>query len=81
MYTLRIYDGAIGRSGSSRPGYLTTYIGLKFGLYIRDQGAQSDPNVCATCDFASTKNSAMRTMVPAFSTLVLAVMSTLSLMH
>ncbi|KAG0366988.1 hypothetical protein BGZ54_004582 [Gamsiella multidivaricata] len=34
MYTLRIFDGAVGRSGSlPQGGYLITYSGLKFGLY------------------------------------------------
>jgi hypothetical protein len=34
LYTLRIFDGAVGRFG--RPpngGYLATYVGLRFGLY------------------------------------------------
>lgn len=35
MYTLRIFDGQVGRQGyiSNAGGYLSTYTGLKFGLY------------------------------------------------
>jgi len=35
LYTLRIFDGAVGRFGRLPVGgYLSTFAGLKFGLYI-----------------------------------------------
>ncbi|ORZ13401.1 hypothetical protein BCR41DRAFT_355659 [Lobosporangium transversale] len=35
MYTLRIFDGAVGRNGVlPQGGYLSTFAGLRFGLYI-----------------------------------------------
>lgn len=35
LYTLRIFDGAVGRFGRLPDGgYLSTFVGLKFGLYI-----------------------------------------------
>ncbi|KAF8973429.1 hypothetical protein BGZ46_009908, partial [Entomortierella lignicola] len=49
IYTLRIFDGAIGRTGappaSGVGGYLSTYSGLKFGLYVSSSyipGSQSN---------------------------------------
>ncbi|KAG0006894.1 hypothetical protein BGZ65_002201 [Modicella reniformis] len=85
MYTLRIFDGQVGRAGNVPPGgggYLATYIGLKFGLYRPDgytPGNQQNPPICATCAFASTKNDAMRTLLPAFSVLALTAITTLIL--
>ncbi|KAF9312720.1 hypothetical protein BG003_006000 [Podila horticola] len=81
-YTLRIFDGAIGRIPVAQPlgGYLFTYTGLKFGLYIPGKpipGNQLNPPVCATCEFAKITNGAM-VALPALSTLVLSVVVALS---
>ncbi len=33
IYTIRIFDGQVGRYGRIPGGYLETYVGLKIGLY------------------------------------------------
>ncbi|KAF9924295.1 hypothetical protein FBU30_005690 [Linnemannia zychae] len=75
MYTLRIFDGQVGRNGFlPEGGYLITYSGLKFGLYIPGDyvpGSQMHPPVCATCQFSPITNGAMSTMAP-WATLVIA---------
>ncbi|KAF9302716.1 hypothetical protein BGZ74_004929 [Mortierella antarctica] len=81
-YTLRIFDGAIGRApvGQNLGGYLMPYAGLKFGLYIPGTytpGNQQNPPVCATCEFSKITNGAM-VAFPALSTLVLSVVVALS---
>ncbi|KAG0253944.1 hypothetical protein BG011_006051 [Mortierella polycephala] len=70
IYTLRIFDGAIGRFGSlpNAGGYLSTYTGLKFGLYGPGGYTPSDqlnPPICATCEFSTVTNGAFRTVLPA----------------
>ncbi|KAG0376865.1 hypothetical protein BGX24_007079 [Mortierella sp. AD032] len=68
MYTLRIFDGNVGRAGwLPQGGYLATYTSLKFGLYIPGDyipGHLMNPSVCARCDFSPITNSAMKAMVP-----------------
>ncbi|KAF9111230.1 hypothetical protein BGX27_005206 [Mortierella sp. AM989] len=81
IYTLRIFDGAVGRSGSlPEGGYLITFAGLKFGLYITSPylpGDQANPRVCATCDFAKVTNDALATLLPFVTMLLATAISTL----
>ncbi|KAI1304867.1 hypothetical protein EDD11_005040 [Mortierella claussenii] len=80
LYTLRIFDGAVGRFGSlpSAGGYLATYQGLKFGLYIPSpytSGNQLNPPVCATCEFSKITNGAVHSLVPAVFIVLVVVIS------
>ncbi|KAG0317344.1 hypothetical protein BGZ99_006352 [Dissophora globulifera] len=86
IYTLRIYDGAVGRLGlppAGGGGYLSTYTGLKFGLYIPEPytpGSQQYPSVCATCEFSKVTNNGVRTLLPILTVLMVTVFSTLALL-
>ncbi|KAI7816038.1 hypothetical protein BC939DRAFT_66579 [Gamsiella multidivaricata] len=84
MYTLRIFDGAVGRSGSlPQGGYLITYSGLKFGLYAPNTytpGSQMNPPICATCEFSGVTNNALRTMLPGLAVLLATVASTFAVL-
>ncbi|KAF9346992.1 hypothetical protein BGX26_001477 [Mortierella sp. AD094] len=81
MYTLRIFDGAVGRLGSlPEGGYLATYQGLKFGLYAHSPyvpGSQMSPPICATCEFSQVTNAALATVLPYASVFLATVVSTL----
>ncbi|KAF9163116.1 hypothetical protein BGX20_001447 [Mortierella sp. AD010] len=81
MYTLRIFDGAVGRYGSLPDGgYLATYSGLKFGLYAASAytpGSQMNPPICATCQFSPVTNAALATVLPYAPVLLATVVSTL----
>ncbi|KAF9995597.1 hypothetical protein BGZ79_010709 [Entomortierella chlamydospora] len=81
MYTLRIFDGAVGRYGSLPDGgYLATYSGLKFGLYAASAytpGSQMNPPICATCQFSPVTNAALAMVLPYASVLLATVVSTL----
>ncbi|KAF9102650.1 hypothetical protein BGX29_004359 [Mortierella sp. GBA35] len=68
MYTLRIFDGNVGRNGIlPLGGYLATFSTLKFGLYIPSNyvpGDQMHPPICAKCEFSAITNGAMKAMIP-----------------
>ncbi|KAF8942988.1 hypothetical protein BGZ47_005925 [Haplosporangium gracile] len=68
VYTLRIFDGNVGRFGVlPQGGYLSTFVGLKFGLYIPSTyipGSQMNPPVSGTAQFAPVTNRAMKTIIP-----------------
>ncbi|KAF9581630.1 hypothetical protein BGW38_001278 [Lunasporangiospora selenospora] len=80
MYTLRIFDGAVGRNGRlAEGGYLLTYSGLRFGMYRPEEyipGDQQHPPVCARCSFASTSGSVEKAL-PAVLTLMLCLFASL----
>ncbi|KAF9987012.1 hypothetical protein BGZ75_001148 [Mortierella antarctica] len=59
IYTIRIFDGQVGRYGRIAGGYLETYTSLKIGLYqpgAYTPGKDLFPPVCATCDFSKITN-------------------------
>ncbi|KAG0272082.1 hypothetical protein BGZ97_011090, partial [Linnemannia gamsii] len=67
-YTLRIYDGGVGLYGVlPQGGYLTTFSGLTLGLYKKSDyipGAEMNPPLSGTYQFAPVTNSALKAIVP-----------------
>ncbi|KAF9145700.1 hypothetical protein BG015_011814 [Linnemannia schmuckeri] len=83
MYTLRIFDGNVGRFGVlPEGGYLSTFVGLKFGLYIPSTyipGSQMNPPVSGTAQFAPVTNRAMKTIIPVATLAIVFMVSVLLL--
>ncbi|KAF9539808.1 hypothetical protein EC957_004936 [Mortierella hygrophila] len=83
IYTLRIFDGNVGRFGVlPQGGYLSTFVGLKFGLYRPSAyipGSQMDPPVSGTAQFAPVPNSALKAIVPMATLAIVFMVSVLLL--
>ncbi|KAG0061002.1 hypothetical protein BGZ89_011813 [Linnemannia elongata] len=83
IYTLRIFDGNVGRFGVlPQGGYLSTFVGLKFGLYRPSTyipGSQMNPPISGTAQFAPVTNSALRAIVPVATLAIVFMVSVLLL--
>ncbi|KAF9290877.1 hypothetical protein BGZ68_005791 [Mortierella alpina] len=79
IYTIRIFDGQVGRYGYLPGGYLQTYTGLTIGLYQPGSytpGKDQFPPICATCDFSKVTNGGTKNLLPGLFIALIALMST-----
>ncbi|KAF9951834.1 hypothetical protein BGZ72_006720 [Mortierella alpina] len=79
VYTIRIYDGQLGRDITIPGGYLATYSSLKIGLYQPSgytPGKDMTPPLCATCDFSKITNGMAKNVLPGLFIVLVTLLST-----